>query len=485
MNNWFDHILFQTRSQPEKPALVMEDRVVTYAMLGAGIESCARHIGMQGISGQLPAAVLIKNPIRHLTICLALFRLGIVAISLEHAQTGIRDLKFAAVLGDGDAGPFVDPGNRLIDVTDSWFAPGSPTDAVPSGFHAATQTCRVSLTSGATGAPKSVAHSIVDVGRRIQYFIDVNWNFALCLPGLSSNWGFTTACAALATGRTLCFAQSPFQAVRMIELFSIDFVMASAEQVLALARVARKSNAQVRSLRTVWFGGSVPSRALLEAVMTDLCNNALCRYAASEIGLIAQATAREILSNPGLVGRPVPGVEVVILDSQGRRCPPEAIGSVRARIKDDGIGKASGDVGDSTPWIDLGDAGWLTSGGQLYVVGRTPDIGMIGSGTLPARQLSPLYEIEHILRLGLDATDVAAVIIEQRESSARPWLWIGIVGGKDASIENLTPLLRTRGVDHEIELFDLEAIPRGANGKVNREHLKMLMLASKERKSLS
>ena len=101
--------------------------------------------------------------------------------------------------------------------------------------------------------------------------IDVNWNRVLCLPGLSSSFGFMTCCAALATGRTVCFAESPYQAIRVIELFAIDFVMASTEQLLALARVARKSGARLKSLRTISFGGSVPTRTLLEVVLVGRC----------------------------------------------------------------------------------------------------------------------------------------------------------------------------------------------------------------------
>jgi hypothetical protein len=141
------------------------------------------------------------------------------------------------------------------------------------------------------------------------------------MPGLSSNWGFTTACAVLATGRTLCFAESPLQAIRMIELFAIDFVMASTEQLLVLTRVARKSGAHLQSLRTIWIGGTVPSRALLEAAMIYLCRNILCRYAASEIGLMAQATAAEVLASPGLVGHIVPGVDIALFDAHWRPMP--------------------------------------------------------------------------------------------------------------------------------------------------------------------
>ena len=72
MNNWFDYILFRTRTRPDAPAMVMEDRVVTYGMLHDAIERCARRIADAAVDRQRPAAVLVKNPIRHLTLCLAL-----------------------------------------------------------------------------------------------------------------------------------------------------------------------------------------------------------------------------------------------------------------------------------------------------------------------------------------------------------------------------------------------------------------------------
>ena len=42
----------------------------------------------------------------------------------------------------------------------------------------------------------------------------------------------------------------------------------------------------------------------------------------------------------------------------------------------------------------------------------------------------------------------------------------------------LIRVLRARGIDNSIRLLDLKAIPRGANGKVNRAQLKAVMLAA-------
>lgn len=469
MKNWFDHILFHMRAQPETPAMAMEDRAVTYGMLKDAVARCARRIADVNLDRQGPVAVLIRNPIRHLTVCLALFRLGIQAVSLEHKQSGIRRRKFSVVLGDREAAGAVDADNRLVEVTDEWFAVDLPgSEVVGTGFTDPAQVCRVSLTSGSTGTPKTVEHSVADFGVRIVGFIDVNWERVLCLPGLSSNSGFKTCCAALATGRTVCFAESPYQAMRMIELFAIDFVKASTEQLLALTRVARKTGAEPRSLRTIWVGGSVPTRTLLEAALTHLCTNILCRYSASETGLVAQATAREILSlsRPGLVGRIVPGVEVGIFAADGRRCAEGETGRVKIRSSTGSAAPRTSDAGEY--WIDLDDLGRVDSEGRLYLLGRASD----ASGA----ELSPVYEIEHILRLEWDVSDAAAVLVDDAAAGKSPQIWIGVVDNQGGSAEQLAAILRSRGLQYPLRLFDLPAIPRGSNGKVIRHQLKALMI---------
>jgi acyl-coenzyme A synthetase/AMP-(fatty) acid ligase len=435
-------------------------------MLKFGIERCARRLVDLDIGRHGPIAVLVANPIRHLTLCFALFRLGIPSISLEHGQSGIRSMTFAAVLGDGQAAAAVDPGNRLIETSDEWFADDLPASSIaPAGFSDPTQPCRISLTSGATGLPKLVEHPIESYSDRILRHIDLNWRRVLCMPGLSSNWGFLTSCAALATGRTVCFAGSPFQAMRMIELYAIDFIMASTEQLLVLAHAARTTGAQPQSLRTIWFGGTVPTRTLLESAMIYLCNDILCRYAASETGLIAQTTAREMLRKPGLVGRVVPGVEVRIFEPDGQSCPPGKVGLVKVKAAS-GPAHTNGD-GTTQHWIDLGDLGWMDTEGCLYVVGRVTDAGTADT------QLSPVHEIEHILRLECDLIDAAAVLVDH--GAAERQTWIGIVGATDLTPEKLAPILAARGFHAPIKLFSLPVIPRGSNGKVNRPQLKAMM----------
>jgi acyl-coenzyme A synthetase/AMP-(fatty) acid ligase len=464
MDDWYERILFHTRERSETPAMVLEDRVVTYGMLGVAIERCARRLAATpGLAQEDAVAVLVANPIRHLVLCLALFRIGVVSVSLEHGQAGVGALGFGLVVGDQHARSVLAPGCRLVEATDDWFALDGPPVALPAGFKDAGQTCRLSLTSGSTGAPKVIPHTVRELGWRCRGFVDLNWRIALCMPGLSSNWGFVIAYVGLAFGKTLCFADSPFQALRMIDLFGVDYVAASTEQLLALARTARKTGAHLASLRMIEVGGGMVTRALMEAATVHLCKDIWCRYGASETGLIARAPAREVLSRPGLVGVPEPGVTVGVFGDDGQPCAAGQVGDLKIR---------SGPAASAGAWTDLGDRGRVDEDGRLYVIGRAAEAG--ATGTMVAA-ISPVHELEHLVRLEWDLADAAAVVVAGAAGGDAPQIWIGVVGQRGATAEAIEAIARARGFDHPVRLIDLPAIPRGTNGKVNRAQLHAVM----------
>ncbi len=470
MNNWFDHIHAQTRIQPETPAMVMEDRVVTYGMLGQAMERCALRIAALDFARKGAVAVIVENPIRHMVLCLALFRLGLNSLSLAYGQENANVPGLAVALGDRKACETAAQGRappcRLIEIGDAWFTEDVPLCELPVGFADANQVCRLSLTSGTTGAPKVLHLTVADMGgaKGGSLLLGPSSSRRLCLPGPASALGFWTASAVLTGGGTLYFSESPYQSIRMIELFEIEHILAATEQLLGLTRVARKLKARLPSLRLIETGGAMPSRALLEAAMIHLCRDVYCRYGASEAGPMARAPARDVLARPGLAGYVLPGVEIGIVDASGKPCALGTIGLIRSR-------RDPRWDGADTPWVDLGDLGWLTENKELFLVGRAADLGMPEGEA--ARQISPVHEAEHLLRLEWDAADAAAVIIE--ESGGRPQLVIATVDCEDAQADAFEAILRSRGFDYAVRIVPVQKIPRGVSGKVNRAELKALL----------
>ena len=257
MNDWFDYILDNARSQPEVPAVVMEDRVVTYGMLGAAIDACARRLAAQNLTADDVAAVCIDNPIRHLTLSLALYRIGIRAVSVEPSHSGLSCLSVSVLIATTRRRNSISPqpAPSPSPMTGSIPRPRRGSRC-PSHFPTAHAVCRYSLTSGTTGEPKMLASTVECIGRNIFPGTAIyGCKRILPMPGLTSLWGIMVACGALASRSTLYFATTPFQAIRMVELFGIDFVVAGTEQLVALTRAARKTGANVTSLRTVIVAG--------------------------------------------------------------------------------------------------------------------------------------------------------------------------------------------------------------------------------------
>lgn len=471
MQDWFDHILFGIRTQPESSAMLMEDRVITYGMLGNAMTSCARRMAGLDLPPDPLVAVCIDDPIRHMTVSLALFSRGIRTISLELAHKDIAGLGYAAVLGDRAAAAAFASGGQFTEVTDDWFSmePSGPAYDLSSPFAGERTVCRYSLTSGSTGAPKLVEHTVGGMGRSVCSAVGFpQCGLILCMPGLGTIFGFRAACGVLASRKTVCFAESPYQALRMIDLFGIDMLYAATEQLVALVRVAKKTGAHLRSLRMTVVAGGSPTRALLEGTTVYLCKDLVCRYATSELGQLAEAPVSKVLENPGLVGYVLPGFEMAAFRANGEPCEPGEIGIVKARVK------PNPDRGED-PWTDHGDVGWVTAGGEVFVVGRTADIGPRGFASATAREVAPAFEIEHLLRLEWDATDAAAVIIEPESPDAAREIWVATVDCTDADASRFEQILRRRGIDGSVRLVPVAGIPRGTSGKIQRAQLRSMI----------
>ncbi len=464
MKNWFDHILYYTKIQPQRPAIILVDRAITYGMLASGVESCARRLAGLNLDGRAPAAIAVKSPLRQIVLSLSLMRIGVPSMSLSNMSQLTAGMNVAAVLADGDGAQTADAAHRTIAATDEWFAPDAAGAAsLPRGYAGSTHICRYSLSSGTTGEPKLYGETIDGLGARvfnnISSGIDISRNGMICMMGLSTTWGYANVCATLAAGRTLYLATSMGEAIAMIEMFSIEVLLASTEQVLSLAATARRTGAQVRSLRLTIMSGGVPTRPLLEAAMAYLSKDIVSLYGATEIGLVARVMGRDAIGDPGLAGYVVPGTDAAVFDAAGKPCPTGQIGAIKVRRS------ADQDHGAERDWIALGDHGWFAPDGRLYVVGRFAD------DTTAEARVSPAVEAEHVLRLEFMYDDAAAIMCDAGGPGSKPVLKFGIVNNRDAATEQVQAALLRHGIEATVELYALPAIPRGAAGKVNRSQL--------------
>ena len=110
----------------------------------------------------------------------------------------------------------------------------------------------------------------------------------------------------------------------------------------------------------------------------------------------------------GSVGRPLPGVEIRLVDDSGEDALSDDPGEIWVRGPNVFHGywrdpKATAEILDSDGWLHTGDVGVLDAAGQLHVVDRLKDLIIVsGFNVIPA-------EVERILR-GIDGVTDAVVI---------------------------------------------------------------------------
>src|SRR5450759_3444790 len=118
--NFVDMLMFCAQSNPEKQAIILPDRIISFGMIATGICSVEVATAEASLDSRHIVAVQIENRARHLIVVSALYRLGIVSVSVS----GTEDLskagvKVEATISDRNQ-PF--PGfGRLVLLKEDWF----------------------------------------------------------------------------------------------------------------------------------------------------------------------------------------------------------------------------------------------------------------------------------------------------------------------------------------------------------------------------
>jgi acyl-CoA synthetase (AMP-forming)/AMP-acid ligase II len=255
------------------------------------------------------------------------------------------------------------------------LASGDPGGSVP-GLARPDDVARLTYTSGSTGRPKACAHSYRAIS--LAYQPD-RWAPALtrllaafqrCLinENLASPVMFTYLGRCLVVGGTAVLAGG----LALPEAIERHRVTAALMPPARLHEVLR-SPADLSTLRAVMLGGSPASPQLLRSAIDRLGPIVWQGYGQGEAGVISILTPEHIADgHVTSVGRPLPGVEVAIVDGEIRvRSPHRMVG-----YWDDP--EQTGEV-IRDGWVRTRDLGHLDADGMLHLTGRARDVILVNA----------------------------------------------------------------------------------------------------------
>jgi acyl-coenzyme A synthetase/AMP-(fatty) acid ligase len=467
-----DFILHHARTRPEKPAIILADRVATYDMMAQGMLRVEERLRALNLAPHELVGVAIENPIRHMIVAAALFRLGHPVMSVAKIADIVALRLPVGIFLQGAPESLV-AGRRQVMVGDEWFAGARLTiDATQSnGFDSDQSICRVDLSSGTTGRPKALSLTVKAFHEWVaNYYTAIgsgSWDRILLLPGLTSSWGFTMAAHALAAGRTMLRAVTPRDSLQMMSVYGAEALAASTQQLRELVRAQTQAPIPCLSLGAVMTAGALMSRALLLEARATICNSIVNQYGSSEAGSTAYAMADQLTEIEGATGYVVPGAQVEIVGENSESLPPGSEGIVRIRASWQAQSFPPGAASESNDaWFYPGDRGRLTADGLLVLSGRTSEV--INAGGL---KLAPDV-IEEILLGHPNVADAGA--FSSLGTSGIEEIYIAIVPRAPLSEQHIVAWCAERNLP-VTRVFLVESLPKTALGKIQRGELKRLL----------
>jgi acyl-CoA synthetase (AMP-forming)/AMP-acid ligase II len=173
------------------------------------------------------------------------------------------------------------------------------------------------------------------------------------------------------------------------------------------------------------------------------------------------------------IGKPLPDVEVKVVDEDGNALPPLEVGEILAKgprmmtgyWKDE---EKTAKTITKDGWLRTGDMGWMDEERYVYLAGRGDDMIIRGG-----ENISP-EEVENVLRSHPKIDDAAVIGVADPEWGQEPRAVVVLKKGKQASEEEIIEFCRSRlsSFKKPRSVVFVDSLPRNALGKILKKELR-------------
>jgi len=388
----FELLSKTARNHPQNEAFVSEGNRCTFSQLHTTSLALALHLHKRGIRRGMHVAIISCNGLPFIYAAFALLRLGAVCVpinwrytpseisaQLEHAEaayllhdkTGCPDLASIPHLQTLR----IDPDSLPLH-TDTQL-PQPPDDNDPA--------CII-YTAGTSDSPRGVILSHANLLANSANYC------AACAFAPGQRELVTTQLFHISTFARLftyvrsavsCYLMNSFSPVACFDIMQRENITSITQtptmyRMLLQADPSRKN--ACTALSRVITGASAMSPAERQDLRALFPNAALYDiYGQTEAGPgISVLGPQDFFRKPGSVGKPMPGVRIIIVNKKGRQLPPGEIGEITCQGPNVMQGylcnKAASHAVLKRGQLHTGDMGSVDEEGFVYIAGRKKDI---------------------------------------------------------------------------------------------------------------
>jgi long-chain acyl-CoA synthetase len=481
-----DFLHLHAQQKPDQTAFTCGTAAISWAVLDQTSTDLAQWFLDQGLQPGDRVAVCSPNSIELVQVYLGLWKVGLIAVPINprlkpdevryilgHAGPRMAFCApiFAPVLEQaGAAFPKFD---RLPDL--------APARAAELPMVKAETLSLIAYTSGTTARPKGVTHNhgaLCQKGLKgLQICRHIPDQVCLVFLPMMHVSGIWSLAMALCDGHhtVLLPRFEPAAALDAIEQFGCTDLGGLPTMILTMVEEQAARPRQVATLRAAFSGGDAVPPALQTRFKEVFGIDLLEIYAMTE--MCAMAANIPGATRQGSVGLPLEGIDVRVVDLDGRDVPEGETGEIIVRGSSVCVGywndPQATHAAMAGGWLHTGDLGALDADGFIWFRGRKKEIIIrAGSNISPQEVEEALYKHPAVLEAGVIGVPDPVTI-------ERVAAFIVLRDGHTASADELCAFARQHIADYKApeEIHFHKELPKNAVGKVQRRALKEMLPA--------
>ncbi|MGH7326171.1 MAG: AMP-binding protein [Candidatus Rokuibacteriota bacterium] len=350
------------------------------------------------------------------------------------------------------------------------------------------QVTEVVFTSGTTGEPKGVMHTANTSLSIIHPVIDRLGFADSDVALMSSTFGHQTG-YLYGYGLTLLLGSTGVwldvwnaeEAARLIELERVTYTMGATPFLQDLAYARGVGQRDLAALRLFISAGAAIPRTLVQDARRTLRCVVSAGWGMTENGLVTCNG----LDDPdekvfGTDGRPVPGMELAVVDGEGRALPPKTEGDLLVRGHSQFVGywkrpEFTSEAHTADGWFKTGDRAVLDADGYVSITGRSKDVIIRGGENIS------VAEIENLLFAHPRIQNVAIVAMPDPRLVERACAFVIPWPGQTITLDEVVRYLDGQGLArHKLpeRLEIVSEFPMTPSGKVQKYRLRELIAST-------
>jgi long-chain acyl-CoA synthetase len=490
-------------STPDRPALTFHGRPMTYAQLDDAVDRAAAVLQTAGVEPGDRVGLMLGNVPEFVHALYGTWRAGAVAVPLNVMLTPtevrhiLEDARAETVVVQmGYLPTLLAVRDELSDLRTVLVIAGPPVPSGTRSFEKGMQSAGrprqierepgdlalLQYTSGTTGRAKGAMLTVGNLQANLDQMDSVEASkvresdTVLVVLPLFHIYGLNVVLGAgLRAGATAVLVErfEPNETLRVIESQRVTVLPGAPPMYTGWLSTPGASEEAFSSVRLALSGAAPLPAETVQAFRTRFGPTIWDSYGLTEAGPGVTTSALEEEVPAGSIGRPLPGVEVRLVDEDGRDVEEGDPGEIVVR----GPNVFSGYWGDEAEtkeaflpdgWLRTGDVAVSDDEGNLFLVDRKKDLIIVsGFNVYPV-------EVEEVL-LQHDAVAEAGVIgIPDDRTGEAVKAFIVLREGAEATPEEVMDFARESlarfKVPKEIEISS--SLPRHVTGKVLRRALR-------------